>query len=126
MELRGDAEADDGKSSAPIDDGLRTGCLVEAQSGGQETQDSGGSAKAEASNAHELEGHPNQVDLGRSGWSMGVAFELMEAPLGLLERPSGVVAFSSQASDLLALVAIVVAALFGFGFPRIATAFDFG
>jgi hypothetical protein len=50
--------------------------------------------------------------------------KLIETRLGQLESLGGWVAFGSPASELLARVAVRVAALFGFLFPLIATAFD--
>jgi hypothetical protein len=50
----------------------------------------------------------------------------MQAKLGSLESFSRLVAFGSDARELLALRSIVVAAGLSFRFPLIATVFDFG
>ena len=108
----------------PVDDGLCTRSLGDPQSRGQQAQDARDSAKAEASDSHQWESHPNQVHLG--GWRWSLAFKLMELGLSHFESLGGSISLGFETSELLALIAIEVAALFGFVVPLSATVFDFG
>ena len=63
----GGAQAHDGESDHPIDDALGTGSFGEAQGRGEEPQDPGDGAKADASDQHQWQGHPYEVHFGRGG-----------------------------------------------------------
>ena len=126
MEFRCGAEAHDGKPGDPIDDRLGTGAILEAQGGGQEPQDSGGGAEADPSDQDQLQGHPHQIDFGQGRQTLVLSLELSETGLRPLEVGGRLIALGSDASELFALISIVVAAHLGFGFPLIATVFDFG
>jgi hypothetical protein len=73
-----------------------------------------------------LQGQQDNVHLGLGDKCLRVVLKLMQTRLGHCEGVTGVVALSGEASDLFALVAIVVAALRGFVFPLLSTVFDFG
>ena len=53
-------------------------------------------------------------------------FELTQTTLGQLEGLGGSVALGFEASELLALVTVLVASLLGFALPLVSTVFDFG
>ena len=64
--------------------------------------------------------------LGRADKCLQLALALTQTCLGHFEGFGGLVALRSEASDLFALGALVVASLLGFVFPLISTVFDFG
>jgi hypothetical protein len=82
--------------------------------------------KADARHEKEVQGQQDHVHLGPGDKLLRGGLELTQTRLGRFEGCGGAVALSGEASDLFALVAILVASLRGFVFPLIATVFDFG
>ena len=122
----GRVEAHDGESDDSIDESLRARHFVDAQGQSQESEDTRDRAKANASDAKELERHVDHIDLGHGGESMQLGFDLTQAGLRRFEGCGDSVAFRLEASALFALVALALAALRGFVFPLISTVGQFG
>jgi len=73
-----------------------------------------------------LQGQQDHVYLGQGDQPLTVALALMQTRPGLCEGLGGTVALGGEASDLFALVSMVLASLPGFVLPLIATLCDFG
>ena len=71
-------------------------------------------------------GEPNDIDFGPHGHDLSLALELVPAPLSVFEGLLGPVALSFDPRELFAQVAVVAAALLGFGCPLVSAMFDFG
>ena len=125
-QLAGSVKADDGQSDHPMDDGLRTRRFVDAKGQSQETQDATDGTKADARHEKELQGQVDDVDLGQGDESVPLSLQLTQAGLGLFEGVGGAVSLGCKASDLFALVSIVVASLLGLVFPLLPTVWHFG
>jgi hypothetical protein len=122
----GGLETDDRESDDPIDEGLWTRRLLDAQGEGQETQDARDGTKADAGLYKELQGYPNHSNLRQNGHGLRLALDLAQTRLGRFEGVRGTVALGGETSELFAWVSLAVAALLGLVFPLISTVFDFG
>jgi len=122
----GRVEAHDGESDDPIDHSLRARRFGDAQGHGQESEDTRDGAKANTSDAKELESHVNHIDLGHGDESMQVGLDLTQAGLRRCEGSGDTVAFRLETSALFALVALALAALRRLVFPLISTVVQCG
>src|SRR5712692_6887928 len=126
LESAGRFDPDDAESPDPIDDGVRARCFLDAKNPRAETQDTRDSAKADTRHAKELQGQEDHLHLGQGDKLLRWVLELTQTRLGRFEGLGGAVALSGEASDLLALGAMLVASLRGFVLPLISTVCDFG
>lgn len=126
MELTDAAEPDDGQAQDPVDEGLSTRPFAQAQNRGKQAQDARGGAKAQSGNQDQLQGDPHEIDFAGRRRSLALLFELPQTIVCPLERFGGSVALGFEASQLLALVAVLVASVLGFALPLVSAAFDFG
>lgn len=122
----GRVDADQGEADDPMNDGLRTRRSLDAQSQSQESQDARDGAKANACLSKELQSQVDDVDLGQGNESVQLGLKLTQAGLSLFEGLGDTVALSLEARTLFALVALALASLFGFVFPRIPALVHFG
>ena len=72
----------------------------------------------------ELQAEPNDIDLRPHGHGLSVALRLAQAAWGRFEGLLGLITLGFDAGELLAQVTVVIAALFGFGFPLVAAVFQ--
>jgi len=110
----------------PVEDGWWTRCPRDAEVCGQESQDATDRTTADAGLYKEVQGEPNHIDLRPHGHGRHLALTLAQAGLRLLEFLLGLSALGFETGELLAQIAIGIAALRGFGFPLVAAVFDFG
>lgn len=126
LKRTGGCDAHQAQSCPPMDDGLRTRWCVEAEDGSQETEDTTDGATADARHPKAWQGHVDQVPLGPDDALARVVLKLTQWRPGLFEGSGGLVALGAEARDLVALVALVVAALLGVVFPWLSTVGDVG
>ncbi len=98
--------------------------LRDAARRSQQTQDATHRAKAEAHLSKEVEAAPNDLDLRPSGHSLSVALTLAQAAVGRFEALRGLSALRFDPREWLTQGTVVVAALLGFGLPRVAAVGD--
>jgi hypothetical protein len=105
---------------------LRAWCFLDTQGHSEEAEDTRDSAKADVSHDKQLKSSPNQVSLVLHGEALALGLQLTQASLGLFECFVGVVSLVFDPSQLLALVAIFIGSLRGFGLPWLSALSDFG
>ncbi len=125
--------ADHRKARHPIEHGVRTWCLLDAQRPREETQDACDGTQAEARHSKEVEASQDHLHLGQGDlsvpWGLELTpwgLELWSPRLGRLKGLGGAVALGADARGLCALVALSVSSLRGFVLPLMATVCDFG
>ena len=126
LERTGRFAAHDAESHDPIADGVRARGFLDAQSPSEETQDTRDGAQAAMRHAKELQGQQDHLHLGQGAKLRRLALELTQTRLDRFEGLGGTVALSCEASNLLALRAMLVASLRGLVFPWLSTVCDFG
>jgi hypothetical protein len=122
----GRVDAHDGEPDHPIDDGLRTRCLLDAKRESQQSQDTRDRAKADAGLKKELQGEGDHVDLWAAGESAQPRLQLSHSGLRRVESVGELIALGLDTPLLSSLVTLALAALLGFLFPLSPAVFHFG